>query len=344
MRQPESRGHARARAAAAALVAAASVASPGRAAPERPPEVVRTYDAASYGTSVLLGRTAGIAVWDVSDPDRPIERQKLTLPGSVRALALDEERVLAAAGTHGLYVIELGSEGGEPTLLARFDTPGFAWDVVTHEGRVLLADGRYGIRVVDASTLPERPRQLALVPTRGEVVALALDGTLLASAEGPAGVRLWRLGASAAPTEVRLVGDVGNARDVALSAGLLVVAAGREGVLVFRADGDGRALRLGSLRLDEPAEHVAAAHDVAWVSCGTPELWRIDLTDPERLVALEPIRLHRSAPVGRVTAEAGRVLAAVDSAGLGLIDLSRPDEPVVRLPRERRLRIEGTRN
>lgn len=305
--------------------------------------MVRTYDVLPHGRSVLLGRTAGLAVWDVSDPDRPIERHRLTLPTAILALALDEERVVAAAGSHGLYVIELAGEAGEPTLVARFDTPGFVRDVVTHEGRTFLADSRYGIRVVDARTIPARPRQLALVPTRDEVRGLALDGTLLASAEGAAGVRLWRLDAAAAPREIRLMTDVESARDVALSAGLVVVAAGPEGVVVFRSDGDGRPLRLGNLRLDEPAEYVAAAHDVAWVSTGTPSLARIDLTDPGRLVLLEPLRLHRSAPVGRVTVEAGRLLAAVDEAGLGLVDLSRPEDPVVRLPRERKLRFVDTR-
>jgi len=320
-------------------IAVALVAGALAAAPERPPAVVRTYDVVAHGSTVLLGRTADLAVWDVSDSDRPVERHRLTLPAAVRAIALDGDRALAAAGTHGLYVIDLEGQPGEPRLLARFDTPGFARDVLVHEGRVLLADDRYGIRVVDVRTNPRSPRQLALVPTRDEVVALAQDGALVASAEGHAGVRLWRLDAGVAPRETELVTDVEDARDVALSAGLLLVAAGREGLVVFRTADDRPPARLSRIALGEPAEHVAAAHDVAWVSTGTPLLERIDLSDPERPARLEPVRLHRAAPVGRVTAEPGRLLAAVDTAGLGLVDLSRPDFPAVLLPRERTLRI-----
>jgi hypothetical protein len=307
--------------------------------PARPPVVVRTFDVASWGSTVLLGRTSDLAVWDVSDPDRPVERQHLALPAAIHAIAVDGDRAYLAAGSHGLYVIDIEGPDEKPAIVGRFDTPGITRDVLVRDGRVLLADDRYGIRVIDVHSSPSRPRQLALVPTRDEVVALADDGTMIASAEGRAGVRLWRLDDGAAPRETDQLTDVKDARDVALSAGLVLVAAAGEGLVVFRTTDDGSAVRIASLALDERAEHVAAANDVAWVSSGTPEIERIDLSDPEHPTRLEPIRLHRSAPVGRVTIEPGRLLAAVDTAGLGLVDLSRPDVPAVLLPRERTLRI-----
>lgn len=305
----------------------------------RPEVTVRTYDAVPHGSTVLLGRTGDVAVWDVTDSDRPVERHRLTLPATVLALAADEDRAVAAAGSHGLYVIDLDAETAEPELVARFDTPGFARDVLLDGDRAILADDRYGIRVVDLVESPSRPRQIALLPTRDRVLALARDGALAASAEGQAGVRLWSLDAGPVPREAEVVTDVGTAHDVALSAGLLLVAAGREGLVVFRLQANDPPVRIARLALDEPAERVGAANDVAWVSTGTPSIERIDLGDPARPVRLEPIRLHRSAPVGRVRALPGRLLAAVDTAGLGLVDLSRPDEPVVLLPRERTLRI-----
>jgi hypothetical protein len=321
------------------LYAAALVVALLARAPERPAVVVRTYDVAAWGPSVLLGRTSDLAVWDVSDPRRPVELHKLALPAAIQSIAVDEDRALVAAGTHGLFLIDLAGKNDEPQLVARFDTPGVVRDVVVRDGRALLADDRYGIRVVDVRSSPDRPRQIALVPTRDQVLALADDGEVIASAEGKAGVRLWRLEAGAAPREIDQLSDVKNARDVALSAGLVLVAAANEGLVVFRTTPGRPATRIASIALEEPAEHVAAANDVAWISDGTPVLERIDLGDPTHPARLEPLRLHRSAPVGRVTVESGRLLAAVDTAGLGLVDLSRPDYPAVLLPHERTLVI-----
>ena len=125
--------------------------------PARPPVVVRTYDVASWGSTVLLGRTSDLAVWDVGDPDRPVERQHLALPAAIHAIAVDEDRAYLAAGSHGLYVIDLAGSDEKPEVAARLDTPGIARDVLVRDGRVLLADDRYGIRVVDVRSSPRSP-------------------------------------------------------------------------------------------------------------------------------------------------------------------------------------------
>ena len=304
--------------------------------------LVRTFDVAVRDSWVFLAQTSGLSLWDLSEVGHPRELVRLTLPGTVRGIALDGDRAYLAASTRGLYVTQIVEREEEPPefqMLTRFDTPGSVRQVVVMGDRVLLADDRYGIRVVDVS-LPSRPLQRALVSTRDKVRSLALHGDLLATAEDTAGVRLFDVSRPEAPRELGVLREVDKARDVAFAGDRLLVAAGPQGLLVYRVDEDRRVHLEAELVLDDPAEFVGGSATLALVSGGKPVVHLIGLDDSSTPSRLTDLRMHRAAPARRIVFVGDRAYLAMDTAGVGVIDLADRLAPEVLLPRERRLRIE----
>jgi len=295
------------------------------------------HDVAFVGNLALLGQTAGLSVWDIADPLRPRAIQRLPLPATVLGVTPVAPLVYLAAGTRGLYVTRL-VEDGPPEIVSQFETPGSVQQVLAHGSYALLADSRHGLRVVDL-TDPARPLQKAQVATRDELRALALCGDVLALAEASAGVRLLDVSRPERPVDLHVLRDVRDARDVAFAGGRLLVAAGEAGLWVYGFDG-GEPVPLGRLEIERAAEFVGGDGELALVSNGTPALQLVALEGQGRPRLLGEIRVHRSAPALRVHVRGSIGSAALERAGLALIDLTDPLAPLVLLPRERELKIE----
>jgi hypothetical protein len=89
---------------------------------------------------------------------------------------------------------------------------------------------------------------------------------------------------------------------------------------------------------------VGADADLAVVSNGTPTLVLVALDAEGRPARLDEIRVHRSAPALRVHVQGTLVSAALERAGIALVDLADRMAPVVLLPREREMKIEWPRS
>jgi hypothetical protein len=301
------------------------------------PAPVVCYDAAIDGSVAFLGQTLGLSLWDVSDPGRPRATYRLELPATVRGVSIIPPFAYLAAGTHGMYIARL-IEDGPPELVTRFDTPGKVRQILSIGQHALVADEKHGLLVVDVSD-PARALQKAQVPTRGQVRSMALWQDVVALAEGSAGVRLFDVSRPEAPKELALIRDVKDARDVDFDGRRLLVAAGPQGLRVYRFDRGWKPELAGNLGIPRSADYLAADEDVVLVSNATPTLFVVLLDDRDRPSLLTETRLHRSAPVHRVRLEGSRAIAALDRAGLSLIDMTDPTTPQVLLPRERELKI-----
>ena len=75
------------------------------------------------------------------------------------------------------------------------------------------------------------------------------------------------------------------------------------------------------------------------VSNATPTLFVVGLDEADRPALLTETRLHRSAPIRRIHVSGTMAFAALDRAGLSLIDIADPMSPDVLLPRERRMQV-----
>lgn len=323
---------------ACALVPGADgVAAKKKGRPSTEDAPIACHDVAVVGELALLAQTLGLSLWDIGDPLRPRATERLPLPGTVLGVTAAPPLVYLAAGPRGLYVARM-VEDGPPRVVSRFETPGSVRQVKLHGSHALLADARHGLRVVDVSD-PARPLQKALVSTRDEVRSLALRGDVLAVAEGKAGVRLLDVSRPERPLELHVLRDMDDARDVAFAGARLLVAAGGEGLWVYGLDSE-RPSRLGRLDVERAAEFVGGDGGLALVSNGTPTIALVAIDERGLPRSLGGIRVHRSAPALRVHVHGSTGIAALERAGLALIDLTDPLAPVVLLPRERELKIE----
>ena len=331
---------------AAAVAGALSVAAvhgvASAAQKSQPPStadrIVRCFDVAVDGSDVYLALTSGLGVWDLSDLARPQERHREIVPADVLGVALDLPRIWLAAGTRGLYLAEFDDDG-RPQAERSFDTPGTVRQVVVAGDHLLLADDRYGLRVLDVSA-PHRPRQIARVTTRDRVRSLALRGVLLAVAEDRAGVRIFDLTKPGAPLERYALRDEERALDVAWTDNALLVAAAGEGLVAYALDASGAPSRAGFLKFDGPAEFIGARPDgLALVATGSPRLPIVDVSDPHAPRLLATPTLHRAAAARRIVLHGDRAYVALETAFLAVLDVADPSEPLVLLPRERKLEV-----
>jgi hypothetical protein len=161
----------------------------------------------------------------------------------------------------------------------------------------------------------------------------------VALAEGAAGVRLFDMSRPEAPKELALIRDVKDARDLDFDDGRLLVAAGKQGLRVYRFDERWKPEFVAELAIRRSADYVGADRGIVLVSNATPTLFIVGLDEDDRPALLTETRLHRSAPVHRVHVNGAMAHAALDRAGLSLIDLADPMSPDVLLPRARQLKI-----
>ncbi len=298
---------------------------------------IACHDVVVVGKRAYLARNDGLAIFDVTAPAAPKQIARLSLP-SVHRITLDGERAYLAGGSHGLHVADL-SVPDRPSLVASHDTPGRVLDVKVHGSYAILADHRQGLTVVDLSR-PDRPRTAATVPTRGEVRALALRGDLLAVAEGSNGLRLFDVSRPQVPRELRAPRFDERVRDVEFAGELLLVAAGRS-VSAYRLPETSRSepLPAGRYESEGVAEFVSFSGNHVTVSIGGNRLVELEFPESGELRATSRVRLPGGAYVGQVDVSEGLAFIASDRGGLSVVDLSVEDEPVVLLPRSKRLKV-----
>lgn len=299
---------------------------------------VRWLDVAVRDGMAFFARTNGLLVLDVTEDLQPVEVGRLNVRASVFDVRLDGPRAWLAAGTHGLMLVDV-SNPTEPAVLARHETPGSVRQVVLSGDTAFLADHRHGVVVLDVSH-PLRPRRLATLSTRGKALALATDGKIMAIAEGPAGVRLFDVSKPGAPRERAVLSEIEDARDVALVDDLLLVAAARHGLAVYRLAGNASPARIGTLVTGKrQALAVYKAAGGAIVAHGGAGMSIVDLATPASPRVRSELSLPRSFPVLRLALDGSRAYIASDVAGFGVVDMTSLDSPEVVLPNRRRMRI-----
>ncbi len=298
---------------------------------------IACHDVAVVGKLAYLARNDGLAVFDVADPAVPEQIARLSLPAT-QGLTLDGDRVYLAGGSHGLHVADL-SIPDRPSLIATHDTPGRVLDVRIRGKYAFLADHRQGLTVVDLSR-PDRPQTAATVPTRGEVRAVALRGDLLATAEGTAGIRLFDVSRPQAPRELRAPRFDERVRDVEFVGELLLVAGGRS-ISAYRLPNTNRGepLPAGRYETEENAEFLSVSGNRVTASIGGTRLALLQLPGSGELRADATVRLPGGIYVGRVDIVDGLAFIASGRRGLSIVDVSVEGEPVVLLPRSKRLKI-----
>ena len=118
--------------------------------------------------------------------------------------------------------------------------------------------------------------------------------------------------------------------------GLLLVADGERGLLVYRTAG--RPALVAELALEGRAAHLAASGDKVLVGAGR-DVRAVDLADPEAPCEIGSARIHRSWPAGPIQWDGGLAYVAADLAGIAIVDFTDPRAPELLLPRKRPMNV-----
>ncbi|MDJ0867497.1 MAG: Ig-like domain-containing protein, partial [Myxococcota bacterium] len=322
---------------------------------------------AGAGLLLLADGADGVKLLDVSRPARPVaidshftgqpvvwaglrEGAVLTLDAAAlrrleasslnesESLALDDARALASVGALSAVVTGTGelvwlerASAGEPREVGRTPLAAGARDVAVGSGFVAVASGA-GIEIVPfagRATTADTPRgQLGPVGIARRI-AVADDVAYVAS--GPSGVQVVDVGASP-PARLTHVDTPGAAADVAVLGRYLVTADGFSGIRIQeRRELDAAvpgSTPVSSLRVVSGLGSVTGlALDGDRLYAFGSSLSVVDLRFPNSPVVLASGIATPGEPSGLAVADGIAVLAA-GSAGLRVLDVSDPSDPI----------------
>lgn len=167
----------------------------------RLPAAAPALDIAVAGTTAYVAAHArGVHVVDIAQPSAPLVVGTVATAGPALAVDADGRHLAVAVGAAGVMVFDLVA-GGLPTPAGTVPpTPdGRAYSVLL-DGDILWVgewnedyehgDPDHGLRAIDLAA-PGGPSAIGARTTPGWAVDIAIDGDVLALADGPGGLRLF---------------------------------------------------------------------------------------------------------------------------------------------------------
>jgi len=168
-----------------------------------------TQAVAERGGTVFVGLGARVMALDNTTPaTMAVLGQTAVLSGTVVALAVADDVLLAATGKSGVYVVDV-SRPARPVVVAQ--VPDEARDVATSGRYAYVVGINTGLRVIDLAE-PAAPRVVAAVAAPAERVQVVGNRAYLAL--GPAGIGVIDVSQPASPVDLGAYDTPGHAYDV----------------------------------------------------------------------------------------------------------------------------------
>jgi hypothetical protein len=189
------------------------------------------------GARSYLGVGPRVVVYDVSDPRDPREVGRTPVLGdTVYGVAVQGERLFAAAGEAGLVIVDVGDPVA-PVVVGEASVPDGALAVCASGSHAYVGTGMGDLRILDVSD-PGQPDTVAVVAGAGNTFRgdVFEDGGHVYQAD-PRGLRVVDVRDPSLPREMSMVTDldgtpVGEVTSVFVAAGRAYVA-GRSGVHIL---------------------------------------------------------------------------------------------------------------
>lgn len=283
-----------------------------------------------------------IAVLDFSNPAAPKTLAQLPAPGNVQQLLLQDQRLLASAGTDGLLVFDC-RDPAAPRLLQHYAEPVCPWGLAVAEGRAVLADWAAGVATLNLATAaqpaplgllakPPAPKPLPYTPPPNypsRFRAVLLGQTALVPA-GPEGLLIVDLRDPARPALAGTWKSEHPLRDLAASGTLGYAAEAGLGLRLLDLGTPSQPRPLGTLA--NPREVLAVAAQGDLLALGEAIVARRgDLRLFTGAAAGRPVPAGSLAlPVevyGLAFAPDGLLYLALANRGLGIVDVRDPAQP-----------------
>ena len=277
------------------------------------------YDVHARGTHLFVADGYdGLVVFDVSDPDDPVELARKLTMAFVRAVALDGNICVTADSSSGITVFDI-SDPALPVELGNADTDGNAFRLALSDSTAFVACADGGVSAYDYST-PATPILLQNVPTNDYARGIAMAGSDLFVADNGAGLLILdgtdpaamvEQGAYSGMTPGSLYVDKGYA-----------VAGSRwdDEVRILKLF-NGTALDLVSIFPEDPPLDMVVSGTTMVLACGASGVMTLDVSDDSDVVILDTMT---GTAATRIVASLDRLYIMDAGAGVRIVDMSDP--------------------
>jgi hypothetical protein len=283
---------------------------------------------AADGFAYVADGKSGVTVVNCEDPARPTLFTVHSLAGASAVSVVERQAYVGSDAGITLLRIQIQ---GRSFRVASCATGGKAFDVAVEGSWAYVAGHGEGLRVVNLRD-PARLTDAAVtgsLPTRFAQRVTVID-TLAYVADGSSGVKIIDVSPAwgsppGVPVEVGSYRTGGSANRVAVSGPTAYVAAGSQGVLVLDTSRPAAPAGIASVR-SRDASDIVLNGPWAYLADGDGGLKVIDISERGKPIIL-PGGLPGSA---RTLALGGNILVAAGAAGVRIIDVTNPREPIVR--------------
>ncbi len=269
--------------------------------------------------------TAGLIVFDVSDPSAGKEAGIAYIPGAAVSVTLSGDHAFLCAGPSGVWIFDILNPNS-PAKKGFYDTKGAAMGCAVSEKTCFIADGTFGLVVLDVSD-PKKPKEIFhhdIEETGDYYRHVISDGNYVYAAAGFNGVKIFK----AAKNRVSKISEfrtVGEARHVALSGKKLFIADGQGGLRIYDVSNPASPKETGSVPTKDFSRGVAVQGVHAYLADGNGGLRVIDVSE-----ATSPVEIGSAespASANAVAVSGNYAFLAADSRGFVVYDVSDPSAP-----------------
>jgi hypothetical protein len=281
----------------------------------------------------LAAGPAGLRILDLENPVQPVEIGSYTaLSQAASVVAYGDYAYLcgeAQGGSDcGIYALDVSNPSNP--IATDFLTLPTAGAMTLSANTLYVADFYYGLRAVNVEN-PANLNETGAYFTPGLIEGVNISDDKAYVAYGDAGLHIVDIAAPTNPLEIGSLDTPGEAKSVAVSGSYAYVADGDSGLRIVNISDPGNLLEVGGIAFPPGSAYsVAVSGDFAYVAGGIwGDLRVINVADPT-----QPYQtgyyFYQALAVGawKVLILDHYAYLADDEAGLRIIDISNPYDPV----------------
>jgi hypothetical protein len=244
------------------------------------PTLDMAYGVAVAGRYAYVGTySAGLTIFDISDPSDPTQVGSVITPGNSNNVKLSGDYAYVADWEGGLQVIDI-SDPANPFIAGGCTVTGYPIGVDVAGDYAYLASGTFGgISVVDISD-PANPVHVATAPTPGATRAVAVAGDYAYAADMDSGLQVIDISDPLNPARIASCNTPGVERGLAVSGNYAYLGADRAGLTVVDISDPLNPVHVATCDTPGLSRRVAAAGRYVFVADHEGGLQIVDVSDP----------------------------------------------------------------
>ncbi|MEZ4734723.1 MAG: C13 family peptidase [Caldilineaceae bacterium] len=280
----------------------------------------------NHQIAYVTASSAGLYLFDVSDPTMPLLIGYFDTPGHAYGISVAGQYAYVADGGSGLRVVDV-SDPAAPTEIGALITPRDAQDVQV-VGQIAYVTDSWsgsGLRVVDVSN-PAAPTEVGALNTRG-AEGIHVVGQVAYVANGRNELRIADVSNPAAPMQIGALNTTGTAYDVYVAGQYAYIANGSRGLYVVDVANPALPTAVGAYDLLSDASSIYLAGQYAYIANGSSGLSIVDVSNP---VTPTRIGIFATPSEAQGIHQTGQVAYVADGEnGLRVVDLANPTRPTL---------------